>query len=364
MKDDTLKKYSRGVAKKGQSASKESHDMEFLMMTLENRSIPLIPFVSVFKNLWTAFLAIVWSSVVCFILGFLPFANLDKQTNWFSVIFSVGIVLAVRHGMITASNRKLHRKFAFAYGLAWALISFLSLRNFQLGIFDIRPLIHSLIDLPSIVVDGILSIFVAIMASSLSTSMLYELFARKSMSAIIPSVMKFETISRWFISLSDKQLRLWKFLYNVGGLLPIVTFFAMKLASKYVAVDEIIIIVFCVLELIVSLCKLALVHMKVQFCTHSSLSAAVAFNSNRSVESGRMAHVCLKRSMRMIAVAATALSLQPMMIVMAVCGVVCSFVMRGALMVAVRHACLFVIGFSDLSMMGYRVVGMFVGYDN
>lgn len=364
MKSDTLKKYSKGITKKGQSSSKETNEMEFSLLTLTARLIPALPFASVFKNMWTAFLTVVCSSVVCFVLGYLPFGNLDKQTNWFSVVFMVGLVIAVRFGMIVSSNRKLHRRFSFVYALAWGLISFFSLRNFELGMFDIRPVIHHIVDIPSIVVDSIISVLIGLIASALSTTMLYELFARKSMSAIIPNVLKFDTIARWFISLSDKTLSFWKFVYNIGGLLPILTLLGARFASKYVSYDWIIIVAFCVLEVAISIFKLKCVHLKTQFCTHSGLGAAVAFNSNRTVEAGRLAHATLERSALMAPVAALALSLQPMIVIMASCGVFCSFVMSGIWAVAVRSFCLFLVGFGDLCMMGYRVVGLFLGYDN
>jgi hypothetical protein len=78
------------------------------------------------------------------------------------------------------------------------------------------------------------------------------------------------------------------------------------------------------------------------------------------VKSGKWAQATVERSLLMIPLSALALSIEPMIVILAAASCLTSFFIPGVLSLIVRTVALFVIMTADVLMAGSRIVGLFL----
>ena len=334
--------------------------IETLKFVTNNQTLSGLPYLSVFQYLWSTFLAGLLCSLICAVLGVLPLNKHEVDMFW--IVFLIVFVLFVHFGIMSAFNRSMHVRFAFTYGVAWAILGFVVLRKMTLGVFDIRPVILSFFSVPGIVLDGSIAIAISVFAAALSTPMLYELFAHQLLVGIGPRILHFEFAIKYYLTCQGKISAVSRLVHMLPSVLPSIVLFGLPYVRQF-NVELPAILLFCALEAAVAAFRLYSVHMKVQLCQLNALHSVALFDKSRSVRSGKFAQATVERSLCLMPVSALALSLQPMIILFATSTVLASFVMSSFYSVVVRQISLFVIMLADVLFLGYHVVAMFLAPD-
>ena len=337
--------------------------IETLKFVTDNQTLAGLPYLNLFQLLWTTFVTGLLSALICVILGFLPVPSLSHQVDLFVLPFLIAWLLFVRLGIVSSFNRPLHARFALTYALAWGILSFVVLRKMTIGVFDIRPVILSVFSVPGLALDISIACAIAVVAAALATPMLYELFAHQLLTGIGPRILHFQFAIEYYVKqCRTKVYSISQTVHMLTGVLPTVLIFGLPHVRPF-NLELPIVLIFLVLEGAIALFRLISVHRNVQLCQLNSLYSLALFDKSRSVQAGKFAQATVERSLNLMPVSGLALSLQPMMILFAVCTTLVSFVMSGLFSVALRQASLFVIMLSDLLFLGYHIVAMFLAPD-
>jgi hypothetical protein len=315
------------------------------------------PYVSHFATLWTCFLTALVCLVFSAVCAFLPSAAFQSQTAFFPILFLVVVLVLIRFGLSAACNRSSHRRFSYIYGLLAFVLAFITFRKESLGIFEFRFGLLAFIEIDKLFIDILSSLFVGILAMSLSTSLSYEIFTERLRQTVHSSLSPFPFTETFRQSFTKSKQLCSAIVYNLTGVFPIVFFVLMNLLSDK-GCDFWFAFGFCLFEVLIAIFRLLQVHLKVQLAYFNALGSVLEFHRKRSLNSGKRAQATVERSFCMIPVSALALSLQPMVVVVAGGGFLVSAAFQGALAEVARGALLFVVGVSDLLLGGFHILGL------
>lgn len=363
---ERISEYSRVTRPSSKNKNDNLNDIVYHIKTLSQFDVVGLPYMNDFIYLWGIFLAGITSEVISICIGIvcqLPSISflsdvLYKQANQ-SLPLAFGVIVAfIRFGITASSNRKQHRYFAVVYSLFFAVSSFFFLRSISLGIFEFRPLLSLLLDVPHLFVDILISFGVGLLAYSLSTPMLYELFAYKMIHKT-PFYLKLYPFANKIYQQGLSSLRfVTNFAYTILPLVPIIFYVTSRIICAQYS-DLVFMILFVVVEVIIAISKLYYVKSKVQILTFYSLENMTLFNTNRDYQSGKDAIAAIQRYLNMIPVSGISLSLHPFMVIFMSLVFASSFAMNGINSSIARHLPLFIIALMDFILFGMRIFGLF-----
>ena len=318
-----------------------------------------LPFLNHYVYLWAIFLSGILGQTISIILGPLKIGNLQDQINGFALTsFSILIAL-LRIGMVTCFNRPLHKRFAVGYSILFTVLSFITLRRFSLGIFEFRPIFIDFFELPSLVIDGALAFVIGILAFSLSTPMLYELFAYQ-MAKENPSYIKFFSYANTFyLDVMRRKRLIIKLIYVLTPFIPVLAYFLSPCLS-FTSSDLAISIGFVVIECMIAISKLLDVKNKAQILMYSPLERVLTFNAKRTRALFKESDYTIERSVYMLPLSEISLSFHPMLMIFLSFIYASSFFMSDIQSMICRHFSLFLMAAIDFVLGGYRIFGMFI----
>jgi hypothetical protein len=191
---------------------------------------------------------------------------------------------------------------------------------------------------------------------SLSTPMLYELFAIQRLRNLRRLVHPFPFAHPF----SDRVLGWRQFI--LGLLHRVTPFFPMVvwMTLHFIEADLAVLTIFLCIEIIVNAIKLAFVKLRVQTCYFNVLGPIAAFDQSRSVADGRVAQNEVERAIRMVPVTGMALSVHPMLVIACVWTWLASLGIAGPPATMSRTVAAFLAMTADLMMSGADVVGLFL----
>ncbi|KAH0790300.1 hypothetical protein GPJ56_005873 [Histomonas meleagridis] len=362
LSDDAIKTYhipDKVLAKKSKSVRNDL--VEYYLHSMTQQLLEGLPYLSDFQYLWTTFLTGVGSEIACLVLGLLPIKSLGSQINMFYYGMIVIFIILIRFGISTSFNRRLHRRFAVGYSVIVAIIIFFLLRQFSFGIFEFRPILLSIWDVPPIFLDIFTSILVGFIAYSLSTPMLYELFIERQITNVRRNIPQFQFAIEIYLK-AQKYVRKIVVSTSRSTVLPFLILFLMQYLYKF-GFDTYLTIAYVVSSIVISIMNLKCVHTNVQLLTFTSLHSVAEFDEKRSFNSGRNAQASLQRSLLMIPVSAMSLSMYPMMKIVLAMTYTTSFVMKGVVKELARRTSLFAMMITDLVMAGNKIFSVFMPYE-
>jgi hypothetical protein len=354
---DTMAKYSIPDRRLPQRAKPvKTEPLAVVLRETDARLVGGLSFIGQFRSVWAAFLTAVVDAVFCLALGCIPSAAIQKELTHFAAIFVILIVLIMRYGFATAFNRPFHRRFALFYGLLSFAASFVALQKTDLGAFDFRIFLRTLIDIPSIMLDALVALVIGIIAISLSTPLLYELFAIQRLGNLHQLVRLFPFAHPFARSVLGWKKLLLSLVHWATPLLPV----AVWVILHFMEADQAVLIGFFCIELIVNAFKLACVKLRVQTCYFNVLGPIAKFDQSRSVADGRTAQEEVERAVRMVPITGLALSVHPMLTIVCASAWFAALSIAGPLGAMARQAAAFFAMAADLAMAGAGIVRLFL----
>ncbi|OHT14414.1 hypothetical protein TRFO_15191 [Tritrichomonas foetus] len=358
---ESLNKYSKPDKQVLSQKNKQtkSLDIIYLKRKIVKEDLLGMPYTNDLIYLWSSFLAGVGSLLVCISLGFLGIAAVQNEVNNFIAVAFGFFFVFLRFGIVSSFNRAMHRRFAVAYGLLFSVLSFLILRRVGLGIFEFRPSLLLYLEMPQLFLDLIISVLLGILGYSLSTPMLYELFAyqmiKKKPAAIIP----FDFASKYYNKRIPSLRRTTTSIFTFTPLVPLL----IMVSSRFLTMDHsdlIFSIIFFAIEVVFAILKLKSVKVKAQILTFNSYKGVIEYNYYRTYDFGKQALANLNRALLMVPVSEVALSIHPMMAIFFATAFASSFVMTGLTSIILRHTSLFLMTAIDFILAGYRIFNLFM----
>ena len=358
--DDAIRKYhipDKVLAKKSFSFKKEL--VTYYLHSMVEQLLSGLPFIADFKNMWTIFLTGVGAAAGCVILGLLNIGALKNQLNLFSYGELLVLILLVRIGISASFNRKMHRRFAIGYGVLMSALCFLFLEKVNLGVFEFRNAVLDLIKIQPMLLNVVASICIGFIAYSLSTPMLYELFAYQKLTSVKENIPQFEFAYKIYAEAQKFVRKVSVIAFRSTPFIPLILLFPLKYLTGY-NMDTYFTIGFVGFELILAILKLKCIHTNVQILTFDALKSVSIFDSKRSFKSGQNAQAHLQRSLLMIPVSGISLSIHPMLMILMSCSYISSFFMNGITQELTQRISLFMMLSFDFILSGYRLFYIFL----
>ncbi|KAK8899316.1 hypothetical protein M9Y10_001629 [Tritrichomonas musculus] len=362
-----LNKYSHSDKPADKNKVQNLGDIHYIIKKTTQNDCLTLPYMNDFIYLWSMFLAGVFAQFICISLGVIPISSptssfasvLSNEVNHFASI-SLGVILVIlKFGITSSFNRRFHRRFAVLYGIFFGILSFFLIRKIHLGIFEFRPILIELLGIPQLFADIIISVAIGIIAYSLSTPMLYELFSYKMIHDTPNYALLFNFAKNFYQNIS-KYLRFFSNLaYNVTPFTSLLIYLLSRLVVAKNS-DLILSVVYVVIQFFIAFTKLYGLKDKSQILTFAALRYIVAFNVARTYDSGKDALAAVNRSLSMLPVSSLSLSIHPMIVIFLSSLFFSSFVMNGIYSMIARHLSIFIIALAEWIIAGYRVFGLFI----